>query len=322
MTELDYRIRPFEPTDESQVLALFRASLQWDDDERFRSLFRWKHLDGPWGPSPAWVADRDGALIGFRAMLRWQFVVDGRPIDAVRAIDTATHPDHRGRGIFRSLTMHSVEQLTGDGLGFVFNTPNDQSRPGYLKMGWRQLGRVSVQVMPARPSSALRTLRARVPAEFWSIPSDVGRPAQTGLDAEGADRVGPSVAGVMTTNRTGSYLRWRYGLDALHYRLWTVQGTAAYVVFRIRRRGEARELVVDEFGAAETLSPLERVSTLRDLLRATRCDHALMTRTVGTPRSGVPLPRTGPILTWRALTSHDPPTLASWHLSMGDIELF
>jgi hypothetical protein len=36
----------------------------------------------------------------------------------------------------------------------------------------------------------------------------------------------------------------------------------------------------------------------------------------------VPLPRQGPILTWRAITQTDMPPLGQWDLALGDIELF
>ena len=45
-----------------------------------------------------------------------------------------------GRGVFRALTMHALDELHARGVSFVFNTPNDQSRPGYMNMGWRPVG--------------------------------------------------------------------------------------------------------------------------------------------------------------------------------------
>ena len=65
----------------------------------------------------------------------------------------------------------------------MFNTPNDQSRPGYLKMGWQVVGRVPIGVRPAR-SAVLRCA--------WSGPgyrptsgrstSTAGMPAEEALD--------------------------------------------------------------------------------------------------------------------------------------------
>lgn len=59
-------------------------------------------------------------VVGFRTMLRWNFAgPDDILRRAVRAVDTATHPAHQRRGIFRALTAEGVE--------FVFTTPNDNA---------------------------------------------------------------------------------------------------------------------------------------------------------------------------------------------------
>jgi GNAT superfamily N-acetyltransferase len=76
---------------------------------------------------------------------------DGTTINAVRAVDTATHPDWQGRGIFSRLTLGALDDLRDDGVDCVFNTPNDKSRPGYLKMGWQQVGKVPVSVRLTGP---------------------------------------------------------------------------------------------------------------------------------------------------------------------------
>ena len=77
---------------------------------------------------------------------------------AVRAVDTATHPDFRGQGVFSALTLGALEELRSDGVAFVFNTPNERSRPGYLKMGWQPVGQVRVL---ARTRSVTAAGRAR-----------------------------------------------------------------------------------------------------------------------------------------------------------------
>ena len=71
------------------------------------------------------MAVHDGEVVGFRTFLRWQFEhPDGRIRRAVRAVDTAPRPAFQGKGIFRRLTMTAVDELTADGVDFVFNTPN------------------------------------------------------------------------------------------------------------------------------------------------------------------------------------------------------
>ena len=220
-----YEVRRFEDADWPAVLDLMRLSLGWRDGDPNEALFPWKHRDNPFGPSPAWVAVERDQVIGFRTFMRWEFEDAGRVVRAVRAVDTATHPQHQGRGIFKRLTLHAVDELRDEGVEFVFNTPNDQSRPGYLKMGWQVVGRLPVVFRPRSLASLPLMARSRTAADLWSTPSTGGSPAAEALAAVRipAPAVGAEGAG-MRTHRTSDFWRWRYGLDHLHYRVLVPNG--------------------------------------------------------------------------------------------------
>ena len=138
----DLTIRVATAADREAIVGLCRASLGWAEGDPNEAFFAWKHDQNAFGASPAWVAVApDGSLAGVRVFLRWQFDTPSEgTISAVRAVDTATHPDWQGKGIFTRLTLGALDELRDDGLDVVFNTPNDQSRPGYLKMGWSEVG--------------------------------------------------------------------------------------------------------------------------------------------------------------------------------------
>jgi GNAT superfamily N-acetyltransferase len=319
-------VRRTTDADRPPVLDLLAESLGWERNATFAEFFDWKHAQNPFGASPAWVAVEHENVVGFRTFLRWQFEhPDGRMRHAVRAVDTATSPAHQGRGIFRQLTITAIEELTTEGVDFVFNTPNDNSRPGYLRMGWSTVGRLPIVVRVGGLSRALRMRASRVPAERWPVATTAGMPAGELL----ADpRVGELVAAVgpparLRTARTLAYLRWRYGLPALGYRAIAIDNDPAsgLAVFRVRRRGDATEADV-----SDVLVPLGATATRRRLLRLVAresgADYAIR---VGRPmlRAGfVPLPRQGPILTWRPLADPaPPPRLRDLDLSLGDVEL-
>ena len=152
----DVEIRRANDDDLPAIFALLRAALSWDDDPRFEALYDWKHRRNAFGPSPSWVALDAGRVVGFRALLRWEFERGATIIRAVRPVDTATHPEYQGRGIFTRLTLHALDELRQEGVTLVFNTPNDQSRPGYLKMGWVPVGRLPAIARPTRLSRAPR----------------------------------------------------------------------------------------------------------------------------------------------------------------------
>ena len=123
-------------------------------------FFRWKHLENPFGRSFMLVAEADGRIVGLRAFMRWEFVAGDRRFRAVRAVDTATHPDHQGKGIFSRLTLEALDALR-DQADFVFNTPNEKSLPGYLKMGWQVVGRVPIRIRVRRPIRFATRARSR-----------------------------------------------------------------------------------------------------------------------------------------------------------------
>ncbi len=226
-------IRRSTPSDRDAVIGLCRASLGWVEGDPNEAFFSWKHDQNPFGASPTWVAVApDGQLAGVRGVPALGVRRAGRransrhAISAVRAVDTATHPDWQGKGIFTRLTLGALDELGDDGLDVVFNTPNDQSRPGYLKMGWSEVGRVPVAVRLRSALSARRVAGARAAAEKWSEPVDVGLDAPMVLAAPTSvqrllDSLAPARAGIATA-RSVEYLQWRYAFGPL-----AVPGAAA-----------------------------------------------------------------------------------------------
>ncbi|GAA6524414.1 GNAT family N-acetyltransferase [Intrasporangium sp. DVR] len=319
--ELDFR--PAQPADEPGVLELFRSSLGWATGDPNEVFFHWKHRENPFGESPGWVALHEGRVVGYRTFLRWRFLDDkGKAVPAVRAVDTATDPAFQGMGIFRTLTLQSVAELTLAGDAIVFNTPNDQSRPGYLKMGWSLARRLPVGVLPAGGRSALTMVRSRVPASLWSEPTTVGLDAATALaDRDVAARLlqhAPRRG--FRTDRTPAYLVWRTSFEPLHYRLLLASPgdpSEGGLVFRLRRRGQALEAAV-----IEQLVPDWRTGArlVRRALKESGADYAIGLRT-GPSAGLVPLPGQGPLLTTRPLAG-SPPAPSAWRLTLGDVELF
>ena len=319
----DLVVRAAEPGDDATALPMLRASLGKVDDPHYEAFLHWKHRDNPFGVSPAWVALHDGVVVGYRTFLRWEFLTgQGKVLRAVRAVDTATAPEYRGLGIFRTLTLQGVAEMTLAGDGIVFNTPNDQSRPGYLKMGWSPARQLPVGVMPRGPRSLVSMLTSRVPAALWSEPTEVGEDAAVAL-ADPAVTQGlllHSPASGVRTNRTPDYLAWRTAFGPLRYRLLLAADgdpERGGVVFRLRRRGDAVEAA-----NGEQRVPAGRPGAVlvRRVLRATGADYAIGLRT-GPSAGLVPLPRQGPLLTTRPLAA-SAPSPRDWALTLGDVELF
>ncbi len=317
-------IRRYRDDDELAVRDLLRASLgAGPAGERPPEFFRWKHLRNPFGRSYMLVAEEDGRVVGFRSFLRWRFSAGDTTVTAVRAVDTATHPDFQGRGIFRTLTLAALDDLRSE-TDLVFNTPNAKSGPGYLKMGWRSVGRVPIGIRVRRPIRFLRNVRHLGADEPRRTPPRVEAETASGATLAGRASVGTDER--LSTLRPPDYLTWRY-LDAplLDYRIVSDGDGAA--IFRVRPRGRLWEATVVELFASD---PAVGARLLRRVARSADVDHVSCSFPSGTiaasaaRRCGfVPSPQ-GPTLMTNPLRDLplDPGSLRSWALTLGDVEVF
>lgn len=309
------------------VTAVCAEALAWNDGPVDAAFFAWKHGSNPFGRSPIWVVEDEGRIVGVRAMMCWTLARGAERRLMARAVDTATLPSHQGRGIFSTLTRAAVDELTADGVAAIFNTPNDRSRPGYLKLGWHELGRAPVTVRPRNPAALVAMARSRTAADKWGVPTDHGLdPGEALADDELIsrliDRIPPPTS--WATPLSLAYLRWRTSFEPLQCRVEPIGGRLerGFIVFRLRRRGSLRQLsllhvVAPGAGAGEVRR------TVGSLLRRTGSDVALASGgEPGASAALVPLFRAGPRLTWRPLAVPDVPEVGDLSLPLGALELF
>lgn len=338
-------VRTAVPADTDRILQLARLSLGEGLIPRHREYWEWKHVSNPFGTSPMLVAEADGELVGLRAFMRWRWEIGGRVFDAVRAVDTATHPAWQGRGIFSRLTDALVQQVTRGGTHFIFNTPNRKSRPGYLKMGWHTVGRTDLWIRPLRPFRMVQGLLSmdRYTNVASTPPGPTRYPAADVLDGRteldnllGAVR-GDSRQRRLSTLRTLEYLHWRYvAVPGVAYQgLLDVDGPdSALVIGRYKARGRLVELRLCELltGPGQRSRRLGR-QLIQRIHRESGADYMSAMAPAGSTGQRVllgagflPAPRLGPVLMIRSLNAvPDGVALgerASWHLAIGDLELF
>jgi GNAT superfamily N-acetyltransferase len=335
----ELRVRSGGESDVPATLELMSASLGTGRIPRTHEFFRWKHFENPFGRSAFLLAFHGHELVGVRLFMRWRWHHGSGAIDAVRAVDTATHPAWQGKGIFKRLTLGLVEELTREGVGFVFNTPNEQSRPGYLKMGWVAVGRCSLWILPRRPLQIAASFARRAAGQLEPAPAAV--PVAEGL-SDSFRQAGEScllgyarTPGRYHTPHDPEYLAWRYArCPAAMYATLGSDGGRALAVYRMTTRRGLRELrICDLFVEPSRRGMREGADVLRAAVAENRPDYASaalhpeLPEAAALARAGfLPAPRSGPILTVRALdgwgSAPDPRSRASWRATLGDLELF
>ncbi len=334
----EWAARRAEPGDIPAIVQFLERCFESPKTE---DLFRWKHLNNPFGESPCLLAEADGSVVCLRAFLRWVWLAGGRQVPAVRAVDTATDPAWRRRGLFSELTRQLVEEVRRDGTAFVFNTPGASSRPGYLKLGWQEVGRLPLLVRPLR-SLASSWMPGRAggrarPSDLTALPEVRHLLAEERLEGLLAEVERSGSTGRYQTLRSKAFLKWRYAeVPGYDYRaLWQLGagGSAALVCHGRLRRG-LREIKISELLVGEAEGDLERGSALLTSLAASSdADYLVACLAPGVRerqafrRAGfLPARAFAPWLTARALEVAedlpDPREIGSWNLSLGDIEVF
>lgn len=307
------------------ILELFRMSLGEAGGLPSPQFWQWKHEQNPFGQSPTLLAFENGKLVGLRTFLAWRFRCGEETFKAYRAVDTATHPDFRGRGIFRKLTLGLVDQLKEGENTIIFNTPNAQSMPGYLKMGWNVMGKTPLSVM----FTPFSRLTGRRPQQSTAIDWDAIELCWDSVRTGFAE----TFHGLMTTDYSIEFLKWRYNeVPGFTYGARHVKegDLAAVVFYRMKQSGGLRELrITDLFFSMPVASLVRRV--IREAVADLRPDVVTMLRDKrGIIKSLQPIAfvgadRFGLNITCREV--NDPllatmgKELQNWYFSAGTIEL-
>ncbi|SDS79480.1 Acetyltransferase (GNAT) domain-containing protein [Gillisia sp. Hel1_33_143] len=150
-------IREGTSSDTKEIISVLKASLGESKLPKTEEIWQFKHFDNPFGKSLILLAEEDDKIVGVRAFMRWQWQMGNKVFSAYRAVDTATHPNYQGKGIFKNLTLRALEIAKENGDHFIFNTPNSQSLPGYIKMDWKKVNKLKVHLAPVNPINFIRS---------------------------------------------------------------------------------------------------------------------------------------------------------------------
>ncbi|WP_101297272.1 GNAT family N-acetyltransferase [Halegenticoccus soli] len=147
-----YVVRQYEPADREQFLSLYEDVFE---KSRTPEWFEWRY-GGPYTDEVRmFVAERGGELVGAEPFISFDVRVGEVTVSAVQPADAMVHPDHRRNGLLTRMTERALERYTAGEPSFVFNFPNPEAKPAYLKLGWREVGSVATSYRIENPSAFL-----------------------------------------------------------------------------------------------------------------------------------------------------------------------
>ncbi|MFC2004675.1 GNAT family N-acetyltransferase [Chloroflexota bacterium] len=134
--------RDYQRGDEYEILTLYK---QVNEREMTSAHWKWKFEENPSGKSVIKLMFDDKKLIGFYAVIPTNVQVGRNLVKAALSVNTMTHPDYRGQGIFAYLGKEAYQVCEQKGVKFVYGFPNNniyQSR--IKKLEWKGFGKMSV----------------------------------------------------------------------------------------------------------------------------------------------------------------------------------
>jgi hypothetical protein len=228
ITKIDYE------KDLNETVKLIQKGL---DSSYSNSFFNWKHLDNPYGKSYGLVARERDKIVGLRMFMYWDFFCykQNKKIKAIRPVDTVVGQEQRGKGLFKRLTLQGLEDCKQE-YDLIFNTPNNKSLPGYLKMGWEEIVET-----PSFKLGALYPYKNQLSLKYVEI-EEINLIKETQCTCQ--------------TNWNNDFLNWRYKSDDYKKVIFENDSTH-FLVYKISSIKRIKMIVIYEIsGKRENFSTM------------------------------------------------------------------
>ena len=133
---MDYEIRLLEFNDDDTSLQKIvdLQNVVYEGKHSFSiGGFRQRYLNNPMGKVISFNAFYRGEIVAHYACIPYKMKIDDQIVPGLLDIATVTHPDHRGKGLFKTLAQTTFQYAKENGFEFVLGVANANSFPGYMK---------------------------------------------------------------------------------------------------------------------------------------------------------------------------------------------
>lgn len=137
MGEKDVDIRRLIDDDFYDALKLFNYVFERNES---RDFWDNKHRKNPVGESVFFGGYDGDKLVAMSGFMRMEYRDGDAVYKALQACESAVDPMYRKRGLFSAVLKKTEEWAKENGIDFFMAMPNPNSRPGFLKQGWQDIG--------------------------------------------------------------------------------------------------------------------------------------------------------------------------------------
>ncbi|KFD41185.1 hypothetical protein DK28_0211545 [Peptococcaceae bacterium SCADC1_2_3] len=108
-----------------ELVDLFNIVMRQNQEKISLDFWKWKHLENPLNSSdPKLIVAEDGArIIGARAFMLAEFMLEDNKVKVAQLCDAMVHPDYRRQGIFKKMNDLVISYCTEQGICFFYGFP-------------------------------------------------------------------------------------------------------------------------------------------------------------------------------------------------------
>lgn len=132
---MDYRIEQVKVDDTAlrEILQLMQLAFVGHADKFSLEYLKWQYADNPVGPIVGFNAYMGDVLAAHYVTMPVYMNIEGKKTLGVLSLNTATHPEHRGKRLFTILAERTYQYAAENGYKFVIGVANAQSTHGFIK---------------------------------------------------------------------------------------------------------------------------------------------------------------------------------------------
>lgn len=236
VAEIMVEIRMYQEGDETAILKLFGLAF---GKEMTSDYWKWRYKQNPFGIEPmvSLMFDND-ELIGHYAVFPVEMIIDSKIQLSAFSMTTMTHPDHQGKGIFKTLALYLYDYIhVKFGIKLIWGFPNLNSHYGFVKnLNWKDVGLLANMKL-----ETLGKFEVNCNAEFEEFS------VFTISSSENSN-----ISNQIRINKSKEYLNWRYfsNPDNQYFGIRDKSNHSCYIVFKYFQFNNREEIdiVEIEFG--------------------------------------------------------------------------
>lgn len=158
---MKYAVQPFTKENAADFCRLYKAV--YGKNKSIASVIGKFSVLRPSNRLLGFLAYDEQTPVAFYGAVAVKMVFQNSVELAAQSVDTMTHPEYRGQGLFIKLASLTYQQLQEEGFSFIFGFPNQYSESGFLnKLGWQYNERMNGYSICARQFSVEKITR-RIP---------------------------------------------------------------------------------------------------------------------------------------------------------------